>query len=312
MECKDVRNEINRVFDCGEIKDKTILAHIKNCKNCLKEYNAVLKIKNALFTKDKIKLTDNFNNMVWNKIGEPRPAFFNFSFILRPVFATAVAFILILFGAIIFKNNHLDIEKQNLVYNINNKKNTESKKFTPVDKQIDENQEIKTDKIVRETKEENTLISAEVKQANKEIENKDKEIVYNTFIPPQEDIKPGNITSKKISVAEVKKEPDKIETTDIRYLREDFTIINNIINPLKSENVVIRYKIQKQYPVKIVIYDRNGEVVKKLVNENKDPGVYEVKWDGKDEKEILVAAGIYFIYLKTDLVEKKLKVLVVK
>lgn len=312
MECKDVRNEINRVFDCGEIKDKTVIAHIKNCKNCLNEYNTVLKIKRSLFTKDKIKVTDNFNNMVWNKIGEPRPLFFDFSFVLRPVFATAAALILILFGAIIIKNNYINTKKQNLVYNIN-KEDKEVKKTTPADKQIVEKQELKMAEIVKDTKEENTLISAGVKQANKEIENKkDKEIVYNTFIRPQEDIKPGNVTGEKVSVAEVKKEPDKIETTDIRYLREDLKILNNIINPLKGENVIIRYKIQKQYPVKVAIYDRNGELVKHLVNENKDSGVYEVKWDGKDAKENIVAAGIYFIYLKTDLVEKKLKVLVVK
>ncbi|HPD19159.1 MAG TPA: FlgD immunoglobulin-like domain containing protein [Candidatus Goldiibacteriota bacterium] len=319
MDCKKVKEQINRVLDGFEINDTIVLSHIKNCRKCLNEYNSVVKIKSSLYTQEKIKIPDNFNEMVWNKIGEPRPSVFDFikkTFIPKPVFAaaaTVVVLILILFGISFFKNKFFDVKKDHMVYNINKEDKTD-KKIASVEKKADIKQEAKISKVETEKKQEIVALKInEEEQVIKGMEKKkDEEVVYNTFVRLPEDIKSSSATGEKVAIAEIKKAPDKIDTTDIRYLKEDFKVLNNVINPTKGEKVIIRYKIQGQCMVKIAVYDRNGELVQNLVKENKDKGVYESAWDGKDAKGNITGAGIYFIYLKTDIVEKKIKVLVVK
>ncbi len=315
MDCKKVKEQINSILDGFEIKDTDTLLHIKKCKKCQKEYNTVLKIKNTLHTKEKIKIPANFNNMVWSKIGEPRPFVLDFLdkiLIPKPVFATAMVIILflILFGIMFVRNKISDVKEGSFVYNINK----EEKIHKSTEKKVTVQKE--TIVSVEETESKQEIASLDVKgeeQQIKKIEKqKDAQIEYNTYVRLPEDIKLSNVSGEKITSAEVKKEPDKIETTDVRYLREDYKVLNNVINPIKGEKVIIRYKVQNQCPVKIIVYDRNGELVYVLVNENKNNGVYEITWDGKDAKGNITGAGVYFIYLKTDITEKKIKVLVVK
>lgn len=318
MNCKKAREQINRIFDGFEIKDAVVLSHIQSCKRCVKEYNAVLEMKNALFTKEKIKIPVNFNDRVWNKIGEPRPFVFDFMdkiLIPKPVLAaaTAVVLFLILFGISFVKNQFFNVKKDHMVYNINKEEKTD-KNIASAEKKTNIKQQAKISEVETEKKQE--IVTSKISEEKQVIQGtekkKDEEVVYNTFVRLPEDIKSGSATGEKVAIAEVKKEPDKIETTDTRYLREDFKVLNNVINPAKSEKVIIRYRIQEQYPVKISVYDRNGEFVRVLVNENKNKGAYETAWDGKDSKGNIAGAGIYFIHLKTDITEKKIKVLVVK
>ncbi len=48
------------------------------------------------------------------------------------------------------------------------------------------------------------------------------------------------------------------------------------------------------------IYNVLGQLVRTLVNEPKEPGSYEVIWDGKDESGDEVASGVYFYKLETE------------
>lgn len=51
-------------------------------------------------------------------------------------------------------------------------------------------------------------------------------------------------------------------------------------------------------PVKLVIFDPAGRLVKTLVDGRQDPGVYQVEWDGRDLNGEKVPSGIYFYLLK--------------
>jgi flagellar hook assembly protein FlgD len=42
------------------------------------------------------------------------------------------------------------------------------------------------------------------------------------------------------------------------------------------------------------VYDITGKLVSTLVDENKLPGQYTVRWDGKNLRGLSVASGIYF------------------
>ena len=59
----------------------------------------------------------------------------------------------------------------------------------------------------------------------------------------------------------------------------------------------INYQIAKPGQVCIKVYNTLGQAVKTLVNENQQPGYYTINWDGRDESNRQVAAGIYFYRL---------------
>jgi hypothetical protein len=73
-----------------------------------------------------------------------------------------------------------------------------------------------------------------------------------------------------------------------------FELYQNFPNPFNAVTA-IKYDIPRQSFVTIMIYDLLGREVKKLVDENKEPGRYEVKWDAINN-----ASGTYFYRLETD------------
>ena len=44
----------------------------------------------------------------------------------------------------------------------------------------------------------------------------------------------------------------------------------------------------------IRIYDTAGRLVRNLIDERRLPGDYEELWDGRDDKGLEVASGVYF------------------
>ncbi|MFB0509388.1 MAG: T9SS type A sorting domain-containing protein [bacterium] len=70
-------------------------------------------------------------------------------------------------------------------------------------------------------------------------------------------------------------------------------------NPF-SNFTEISYSIQKTSYVSCGIYDVSGKLVRELKSGSAVPGVYNLKWDGRDEKNARLSPGIYFINLKTN------------
>ena len=71
-------------------------------------------------------------------------------------------------------------------------------------------------------------------------------------------------------------------------------------------------KRKKTNLVVIKVFNKKGENVKIIFNGSKVPGIYQDKWDGTDDAGTIVAAGMYIVYVKTDLTEKKIETAVVK
>ncbi|MEO0226771.1 MAG: FlgD immunoglobulin-like domain containing protein [candidate division WOR-3 bacterium] len=70
-------------------------------------------------------------------------------------------------------------------------------------------------------------------------------------------------------------------------------------NPFYS-SVQIKYALEKSSGVTLKIYNVAGECVKILMNAKQNAGVYEINWDGRDDKKRKLPKGIYFLRMETE------------
>lgn len=73
----------------------------------------------------------------------------------------------------------------------------------------------------------------------------------------------------------------------------------NYPNPF-NPSTTISYTVGNGGHVTVEIYSVNGQRIRMLVDEIKEPGIYSVIWDGRNEKNTQVATGIYFCRLQID------------
>jgi flagellar hook assembly protein FlgD len=63
-------------------------------------------------------------------------------------------------------------------------------------------------------------------------------------------------------------------------------------------SVRILYSVPVKSRIKIAVYDVAGRTVKLLVDEVKNPGRYELKWQGRDNRDRTLPPGLYFIRME--------------
>ena len=68
-------------------------------------------------------------------------------------------------------------------------------------------------------------------------------------------------------------------------------------NPFQN-STSIHYSVKEQVPVEIRIYNARGELIRKLVNDNRAPGNYNIVWDGRMQNGSRAPNGIYFYQMK--------------
>lgn len=87
---------------------------------------------------------------------------------------------------------------------------------------------------------------------------------------------------------------------DDEIVKSQFNISQNYPNPF-NPTTIIQYSIPKQSKVILNIYDMLGKEIKSLVNVKRNPGIYEVEFDGSD-----LTSGIYFYRIQAgEFVETK-------
>ena len=89
-------------------------------------------------------------------------------------------------------------------------------------------------------------------------------------------------------------------------------ITNNQINPTFGEKTTIHYDVSRAGRVQIEIFDTLGSLVYTVVDEQTGAGKYQVTWDGRDDKGIIVASGIYFLTVRTNEYTVKENIVVIK
>jgi len=77
-----------------------------------------------------------------------------------------------------------------------------------------------------------------------------------------------------------------------------FELFQNYPNPFNAETS-IRYRLNQTGPVRLQVFNVTGQRVVTLVNEVQAPGIYTVRWNGRDAGGSDVASGVYFCHLQT-------------
>lgn len=86
---------------------------------------------------------------------------------------------------------------------------------------------------------------------------------------------------------------------DEKQIPMQYALENNYPNPFNPETT-IKYRIPKTTKVSIDIYNVTGQKIRTIVSEEKQPGTYSVKWDGRNDFGRKVSSGIYLYRLQAD------------
>jgi hypothetical protein len=79
---------------------------------------------------------------------------------------------------------------------------------------------------------------------------------------------------------------------------EKFELLQNFPNPFNPETT-IKYNIKDAGYVTLSIFNTKGQLVRKLIAQDMQPGAYDVVWDGRNELGNQVTSGVYFFRIDT-------------
>lgn len=85
-----------------------------------------------------------------------------------------------------------------------------------------------------------------------------------------------------------------------------YSLGQNFPNPF-NPSTTISFALPEQARVKLVVYDINGRIVSRLIDEERSPGNYEVVWEAAD-----VASGSYFVRFSTPAFTGTRKIMLLK
>jgi hypothetical protein len=88
-------------------------------------------------------------------------------------------------------------------------------------------------------------------------------------------------------------------------------IKGNLFRPLEGQQAILEYSLSYDSEIVISIYDRNGFKLREFKN-NRTAGIWQELWDGRDERGVAVAAGIYAVHFRAKGLNKSVKVAVIK
>jgi len=90
-----------------------------------------------------------------------------------------------------------------------------------------------------------------------------------------------------------------------------FSLSQNYPNPF-NPNTVINYFLPKDAYVEVSVYDILGNRIKELVNQNQKFGTKVVTWDAKNNRGLLVPAGVYLLTVEVDNIKQIKKMILLK
>jgi len=316
MNCKKAKKVMAELYE-NKKPEKDFFIHIKNCDKCKKEYELILKMKKAFLIRENLKVPSDFNKKIFEKIGFENKSrdFRIFEWMFQKQFAFAKVLVLILFFALILfsvkdQKDLNNYEKITIIDNLEEKNKTQITQKKEVIENREqviahiERKEIEQGKVadLKDTEEKSTTTQTQIQPYFSTARNSN---LAQGGLQPTE--KPASLF-----IAKSDDKPNENKTPEIGEMKEKFIVKKNVFNPLKNEKFMLKYKVDNKEEVVVKIFNRIGEPVNTLLNEEKQPGIYECVWDGKEANGKIVGAGIYIVYLKIGAFNEKIKVVVIK
>lgn len=90
-----------------------------------------------------------------------------------------------------------------------------------------------------------------------------------------------------------------------------FELNQNNPNPFKR-STEIRYQLPRRAKVLLKVYNISGQLVKTLVSQDQDAGIYSVKWDGRDQHSNRISSGVYLYRLQAGSLSDTRKIVLLK
>ena len=102
-----------------------------------------------------------------------------------------------------------------------------------------------------------------------------------------------------------------VEAQDLLGLTGPYDLLPNYPNPFNSETT-IEYAVLRDGPVRILIFDAAGQLIRTLVNREHTSGFYKVTWGGRDDSGGDVGSGVYIYRLQAGSFGQTRKLLLLK
>lgn len=93
----------------------------------------------------------------------------------------------------------------------------------------------------------------------------------------------------------------------IKNVLNTFALLQNYPNPF-NPTTKIEFNIPNSAQVEVNIFDINGQLVKRLINDFLEKGYHQSTWDAKNQMGQIVASGTYIYQVKSDnqIISKKM------
>lgn len=91
------------------------------------------------------------------------------------------------------------------------------------------------------------------------------------------------------------------------HMPEVFALHPNYPNPFNS-STQFRFDVPRPTRVSLEIFDANGRLVKRLLEDTRNAGSYTVVWDGTTDSGMAVPSGLYFCRMQTEIFEQVRKI----
>lgn len=91
----------------------------------------------------------------------------------------------------------------------------------------------------------------------------------------------------------------------------DFLLYQNYPNPF-NPSTTIRYSVPETSDITFTIFDILGSEVWSTVEQNKIPGTYELKWNGRNNHGNELSSGVYFLNFQSTKIYKSIKLMLIK
>jgi hypothetical protein len=94
-------------------------------------------------------------------------------------------------------------------------------------------------------------------------------------------------------------------------LPEKFDLLQNYPNPFNPETT-IQYTLPLATHVRLDVTNMRGQVIRSLVNDEKQPGTYRVVWDARTETGVRAASGVYVYRIEASEFRKSMRLILLK